>query len=423
MPIVTNDENQQNNEEEPVKDPVAVDDEYQGIAVDAGKHDIESLLVHIEGSPWTVTYFSQMLDGDSQANALQLDLAPAYQQYTRINQFELKVNDPLDQEMNEDTGSMTVTGGATIYPFVIPNQGDMFIADIGNGKDGLFTIKSVQRMTIMRETCHEVTYEMVNEITDVYREDLASKTIKTVHFKKDFLVKGQNPMLITDEANLVERIEEHQKKLVSRYLNMFFNREYRTLLVPEKNKTTYDHFLVRSFKKVFDYNDHPLLREVDTMNCDGDDAMHNYTIWDCLLNMDNMLFPMVQRKMKSVYTDYFVHLSVFRGIAFSGIEKMVYPDEPPTQDTVPLLDDGDADTPLIHPLDVDEYYVFSEAFYEDLTNPSTLEIETLKAINGEALNHTKLDELATQSIEWGKLEQFYYLPVLLILLKVSLRRL
>lgn len=405
---------------DPPKPALDIDQHYTGIAVDARRIPIESLLVHIEGSPWTVRYFSQILTDDSQVNSQQVNLPAVYQQYTAIEGFELKVTTPLNQAMNQPSGSFTVTGTATVYPYVIPNQGDMFIADIGDGRDGLFSVTTVERRTILKETCHEINYELVSYASGERIEDLNRKVIKTVYFKRDFLLNGQNPLLIESEVRLVESIEEHYRRLLTTYIADFYDREYRTLLVPEQSYTTYDHFLVKAFKAVFNNDQHPLIRSIVVMNCDGDDRMREYTFWDSLLQMDDALLPLSVQSMRTLRSREFDHVPRYKSIAYSGIRRLLYPTANPKGKAV---DAPEKETPSIYPINQDAYYVFSEYFYRDLHPKSKLEVEVLKALKGDALSHATLEALARESFAWGALERFYYLPVLLILLKVSLRRL
>lgn len=402
--------------------PVKVDEGYRGIAVDTRRHPVQSLLIHIEGSPWTVRYFSQILGSDSQVNVQQLNLSPVYQQYTCIENLELKVTSPLSQSMETPSNSMTVTGTASVYPFLIPNQGDMFVADIGDGKLGVFTVTSVERKTILRETCYEINYELVSYYNDEYRQDLEAKTVKRVFFHKDFLARGQNPMLIEEEARQVLDLGQMRRTLLAHYVPKFFNREYRTLTVRWGEKVVYDHFLTRHLLRVIEVGEHPLLREVNVLNCDGIALMDAYTLWDVLEQLDPLLLPMAVRKIQvDNVSRHRVHPAM-RGIAHSGVKYFIYP--------APSLQDQDAPEPpqgdepvLIHPTPQDHYYVLSRAFYDDLDGKSQLELEVLKCLKDEAMDHGRLLALAEASLTWEDREQFYYIPIILLLMKVALRRL
>lgn len=70
----------------------------------------------------------------------------------------------------------------------------------------------------------------------------------------------------------------------------------------------------------------------------------------------------------------------------------------------------------------DDFYVFSEAFYrqgEPLT--SNLERLVLQGMKQEALDKALLLRLCNNAMKWENLERFYYIPVLIALLKVAIR--
>ena len=415
-------------------DPVALNPEYESVAVDTARHDINSMLTHIEGSSWTVDYYSQMLGKDSEAQPLQLDLDPAYQQYTAVFNMELKVTSPLEFDMADDTGSMSATGSATVYPYLIPNLGDTFIAGTGDGRDGVFTVTNVERLTILKETAHRIDYSIVTYLNDQYRDNLKIKTIKETYFKREFLLVGQNPFLIGSDVQKIDTLQEHKRKLLGRYIKTFLSTDYSVLIEPhDTKKGIYDHFLAKAFDSVFSVEDHKLTRELKVMNCDGEPSMSDYTVWNCLLDMDTSLMPLVVKRMDVIKTRRFGSrpvisgsqlgfrtTPVYRGIAYSGIDYMYIPSDN-QDDLEPMPDVGEP--PLIHPPHSGGGYIFSRSFYNDEPGKSRLEIETLRAMNGESLSHETLNELANESINWDQQSQFFYIPVLLILIKVAERRL
>lgn len=80
------------------------------------------------------------------------------------------------------------------------------------------------------------------------------------------------------------------------------------------------------------------------------------------------------------------------------------------------------DQPLTFPVLVDDYYVFSEAFYtNDTPNQSWLEHMVTQMLNRQAVPAEVLMAVCDKAYGWGTLERFYYTPVLLILIDYTVR--
>jgi hypothetical protein len=140
--------------------------EYRHSLIDAKITPLSSLLVHIEGSSWTTDYYSQILGVDEELSPFQPNQPSVYQQYLLVKKYELKLQGSLSISQDPETTAMTVTGNATLYPYLKPNYGDMFIADIGDGRAGMFVVNQPPtKKTILKETCWEISFELRYERT------------------------------------------------------------------------------------------------------------------------------------------------------------------------------------------------------------------------------------------------------------------
>jgi hypothetical protein len=141
---------------------------------------------------------------------------------------------------------------------------------------------------------------------------------------------------------------------------------------------------------------------------------------------------------------------MFNGLAFSGITYIVYPThvdqstqlvigrpgakpisteviQPVESAPIGLADlvkqnfvDTNETIPYIKPVLVDDHYVFSKNFYDYQYPMSVLELLTMDYLMGRAIDNTKLCRLIERQSFWGRLEQFYYTPILLTLIKAAL---
>ena len=67
-------------------------------------------------------------------------------------------------------------------------------------------------------------------------------------------------------------------------------------------------------------------------------------------------------------------------------------------------------------------YVLSDNFYKgELQNMTLLEQEVTKYIKGEALNPDILMDLYKEHVSWNTAEKYYYLPILIMLMKEYVR--
>jgi len=135
-----------------------------------------------------------------------------------------------------------------------------------------------------------------------------------------------------------------------------------------------------------------------------------------------------------------------QGVFFSNIEYLVYPDTPDTSTLVSENPDykllstqelvettsvngsildlitmtyplNNATVPLFHSVLKDEFYVLSQAFYEDTTDKSLLEVLVKDYLKMQAIDLDKLYRLTEAYRKLGRLDQFYYGPILMILIK------
>jgi hypothetical protein len=83
------------------------------------------------------------------------------------------------------------------------------------------------------------------------------------------------------------------------------------------------------------------------------------------------------------------------------------------------LDDDLGDN--LYPVTVDDYYVLSANFYNNTNTQSTLETAVTAYINNNQVDADQLYNTAKNFHTWGSLEQFYYLPIVMTLIRSILK--
>lgn len=450
--------------------------EYRGVTVDTKYEPVDHLLTHVEGSSWTVNYYSQVLDTDSPTMGQGMSTNPIFQGYRLIKGMELKVSTALTTSQIEETTNLDVQGSATVYPFIIPNKGDMFIADTGAGQEGVYQVLTSDRKSVFKQSVHEITYKLVAYSKDRLG-DLNAKTLSVLQYDREFIKYGQNPLLFEEEALTVAFLRRQYKAIFQGYIRTYRSREYNTLLVPSQEVSCTDTFLTKFITTAFDIFDVDDLRYVKRLNTDDDYSLRAMQIFEVLQRRDFSLLNDAFIQWGKVSTLEFTSDPMLEGIFYSGIGQVIYPVDPVltvdygTMTPVKLVDAeildpampkikaiydmlppsrrkilGEAfpdvldgftvigsdglpvvfpkQPPLIKRAMADGYYVFSQAFYLNDQYPgaqSQLELLVRDYLVGNALNNARLKALVMDMPNWNTIDRFYFTPIILLLIKASIR--
>lgn len=450
--------------------PVTVmDPPHHSAVVDTRWEPIGSLMQYVEGKAWNVDYFQQVLGRDDELSPQQTNVGAPFQQYARIRNMELKVTQALSPTQDERSKEMEVQGEATTYPLFIPNAGDMFLADIGDGRQGVFAVINSTKRTHLKESYYQIRYELkgYSDTLGSTMQDLEYKTIQEFHFVKDYLHFGQNPKLLTKDYNFHVDGLKIRDELIDYYMHEMFSNDHHTLLVPNQEYTTYDPFVSRFMSRILTARDHRNIGELRQPSVDGQLVMRHPTVWDAMLEMNVRLLRNLTHRVRLIETDVFKSQPLYSGIFYTGIFRIVFPfhtrtDVDADYDRLPPLlasallragkrrfseldrmlgiwelqglsldqlrtqvetqELGVDALPDCVPVTVDDYYVFSGPFYRQQKPMSKLEYLVLQFLREQDLDKPVLLELAKASVEWGNLERYYYTPCILALLTAAMRR-
>lgn len=420
---------------------------YKSIIYDDNNIPLTSLIAYTEGAPWTVDYYSQVLSRDNDLREVDTAQPNIYQQYQKVVGMEIRVSTALGTSYDTENALTTSTGNGLVYPFLVPNVNDYFVTDAGDTELGIFRITNVERKTFNRDSAFAIDYELVGYASRSKElfDSLVAKVIRTYYFSKDRLIEGLQPILKDTEHQQVRSLKAYYRDIVTYYFKSFFNRSYMTLVLPGQQHAIYDSFLVNYLLKIVDTFDAAEIRAVKTIPTDNDPYLSQPQLWSLLFSKDYDSLATCNQSMGLV-TKYVFNANTFiNGLAFSNIDYVVYPvaadlsvrtstDErlkPVSIETISeattssgspadLLNNVYADqlkTYSLVPLVMgDRYYVLSEAFYKG-GELSVLEILVKDYLKSQALDLDKLLALCKRFKGLGRLEQFYYGPILLTLLK------
>lgn len=432
----------------PVNLPKIEPANYRSVVFSDDNVPLSSLIAYIEGAPYYCDYFKQVVSEHNDLREIDPGQANVYQQYERINGLEIRVSTPLNTNYDGDTGITTVSGGGIVYPFMIPNIADYFVSDADDHRKGLFRITNVERKTFNRDSAFYVDYEMVGYIDALgaLYSDLESKVIREYHFSKERLLEGLQPVLRSSQYEQLDSLRQRFDEITRYYLKTFFNKQYTTLIIPGQTSAIYDSFLVDFIFKLIDSFQYEELRHMRQYSIDKDPFMQQPQLWDLLLRKDFNGLASCNKKMSQVSKYTFGSSGFIHGIFFSNIDYIVYPVNPdltmllennPEAKTVDLevLNEptnvygtlaelilhqyvsGTNTYPYIPLVTADDYYVLSQAFYTQTGPMTVIEILVKDYLKHQPINLDMLLALCNAYTSFGRLEQYYYGPILMVLLK------
>lgn len=397
---------------EPVLRPKPEPKDYSSNVVKSTEIDFTSLLTHAVGMRWTVDYYQQILGTDQVGTPQQVTQSEVYQQYREIFGFDLKVVSPINPTQNEENGRFEVVGTATVIPSFKPNEGDMFIADVGDGRAGIFTIsKKPRQLTIYLESGYEIEYQMTTFATHEKVSELKDKVVESVHYDKEAHRNNGEAFVHADVIERRVEVKRRIETLTEAYMREFWDKQNDTLGLDLGEGWIYDDWMVRFIKKL----PLPWRQEPDALNCNGilDDNLP--TIWETFTSGQQFYYGMMQAAHKVNPRNY-GQFPVFGGVAWTAVVWIFKDVLAPAPIDIEGLEKPE--TPVnVHPSTADGWYVFSSHYYrEEWDYCSKLELLTKSWFEGKSLEATSLLELAEDVRKWDKATRFFQTPILLMLL-------
>lgn len=424
---------------------------YLGIVADNDTTPLQSLQAYLDGMPWTVhAYYSQLLGKHNDLRELDDGGSPAYQQYQKIRELQLRVETALQTSYDAEKGITEVTGSAIIL-HLVPNVNDCFVAEAGSRQNGIYRIKTVERRVFNRDSVYLVSYELLGYVSDQpdRYQDLEAKVVRTYHFSIGRLADGLAPVLREEDYALSQELANDQHRILQHYFQRFFNRSQHTLMVPGQARRIYDPRLVDFLMSVTDSSSIPECRELKRISMDNDRYLSAPSLWTALIHRD---WSEIQRSLNQVGIvgkNGFNHSSWIKTAIYWPVDGFVYPltdrdDAAIMGDPLPMVttgvefdridwesdplkveanqyNAGDETIPLIKPASENMSYVLSESFYQQQLDLSALEILTRDYLKQATIDQAMLKALTTAYFNWPVLEQFYYAPLLVLLIRESVR--
>lgn len=216
---------------------------------------IQDLAAYVEGINITVIFYHQINNTTYQMTSavdFSESIDPVHLSYLKINAFQLKLQDGLDFSYEGNTSQ--VIGEATVFPYFNPNVGDLFLYTVSPGRLGMFRIvETPTRLTINAATYHKIKFVLDRIFTDgndplIQRLNLC--VAREAYFNLKRFIIGEGALLSTDEHNTIALSTAAINTLTHYYGDEFYDTQmYRTFV---DDPQLYDPYLVEFAASIFD---------------------------------------------------------------------------------------------------------------------------------------------------------------------------
>lgn len=420
--------------------PVVTKVQERRSVVDSEYMPVTHLILHSSGDMWSVDYYRQLVGLDDMLRPLSFEVGPAEQNYELIRGFQLRVDDALDTSQDQETKEFTVTGAGAITHGIVPNSGDMFVADIGNGKAGLLTITSSEKASYTKDASYLIRWTLVSEFDDPkWRKELDSKVSRTLHYVNELAELYDTPFMTESAFNTYVSLAKQDVRLIDFFKEMFWSKEVHSIRMAEQDEKIYDGFHAK-FCRDLGLGD--IRRPIKTYGLGRLDDEDICTLWDLFEDMDTYRHSMLHRDFILNHVKTMPGVHVMRTIAWSPFTYALVPEgviedidgemvfsagllEPEvianskglTVLPEELRKRFNLSSKPLYDLVTFKPYILSTAFYDgNRSEMNILEQMLHRALSSEVVPPEVVDVLCREIFTEPQLSIYYYTPLILVLI-------
>jgi len=382
--------------------------------------DITTIAQYVSGQKWTVDYFLQVRGLNEAPIAPDINVPATRLKYNRINKLILYLQTAISQDNPNN-----ITGDAIINAGVIPSYGDVILATLTGGREALFIITAVEKKTYNLHEAYNITFKL-NVFLDknsVFYRDLVYKTLKEYYYDKDHLLDYSAPVILAQEYKKKLSLKTMPDKVVDHYFKYMINLEKNVIALPTTSSIYVDTLLNDFIFKIINRDTVYSMFKIADFEIDLSQTIKT-TVWDAIIYQDINMLKECNKDIGFIYSPTVTANVTLRQASYLGINFITNDLAGGAPDT-PLIKDIKTPTTTViqQPILIrDNNYVFSNAFYiQDITNCGILEKALLQYLRGEIVDASQLDIMIQEYMYWDTIDQYYLLPVLLVLIKESIQ--
>lgn len=378
---------------------------------------LENIIRYPRGMKWEVSYFLQIRDLNDTIGPLDLNLTPSVQKYNRINKMLLILQSAITQDNIEN-----ITGEAIVNAGFLPNVDDLFLVTLTGGREVLFHITEVQTRTYNIHKAYYISFKIYSFVDQApqYYNDLINKVMKEYVYDRDHLLDYSAPVILAQDYKTKINLKDYIPELTEYYMDKFINHSKNVLALPTTASIYIDPYLTDFIFKIINFTDNDVFKKLHIVSV-TDMENKPFTIWDLILRRDPKLIKRCNKNLGFKYHSYGLTDVMSKKMNFLGINFIVSPLEEEFKIPDVIKDISTTDKPDDYEDPVDSSsraYVLSKDFYSQNSGSySRLESCLMNYLNGHMVNTEDIDKLLEQYMYWDTIDQYYLIPILLVLVK------
>lgn len=402
--------------------PKIYNDAYKHSIVDSSYQPETGLLSMVDGAPRLVEYYRQHLAAHEEPIVFQPNDVATYQSYTRIKQLIIKQEGNGAYNFDPETGQSSSSYTGYVIFDLTPIRGDVFIADIGDGKAGLFVL--TEQPEIRNFTANKVyyiTYQLVSILTNNLWEELNKRVVKELVYSKDSAVNGGNAVITTGEYDIEKKLMKWMTSIAEYLMSAYYWNDEKTIAIKQEQSWVYDPYLTEFITAVIPHQLRPRYSWINqpSIQYGGHSIGYNSTvnIWTVLLKKDFNLLQVCKRKAGMVPTISVASTRLYGNIFNSTFDYFIATD-PENFLAGERYYNFDGKVPYTPPKIDDFTYIFTEEFYEG--NPQN-EFESIivDVLKNDVIDRKRLLAYCEGYFKLDYKEKLYHGAILMLLLQAS----
>ena len=372
----------------------------------------EELRSYIAGYKWEVTYFHRNITEDEFVSEYDANLDPALQEYTRIDNFIINVETPLDSTIAEGSGIIDLG--------TVPNPNDLFIAKMMDGKPIMFAIRNITKPDYNNEKVFKVEYINMGEITgndDPYLVTLLKSTVNDYTYNKAYRVTKTQPLLTKKEVSDKKTFFRVIDDLVTFWSNKFITQDTNFYMAfKDGNSTIYDPQMETFIRYTIGINN--ISDRVETVEVQD----RKISILDIFVNDE------IGRGRVNRYTNYLDTSDLSKSPYLFSLE-YIQVDDIIDVTKYPQFEEINDVINTVFPKVEAESYIFRKDVYNAILNPDMMlntvtftkfEQLVIATMNGDTIKKETLLEIYDNIFDIPDEEQFYFIPILIYIIRYYL---